>query len=54
VDNGAEPTRSTVSVKNVLKVCFTVLGVAALVYFVISFVASQLVRQLQRRIAIIR
>jgi len=36
VDNGAEPTQSTISVRNVLKVCFTVLGVAALVYFVMQ------------------
>jgi len=35
VNNGADPT-STVSVKNVLIVCFTILGVATLVYVVMQ------------------
>ncbi len=34
MNDGTQPTQSKVSVKNVLTVCFTVLGVATLVYFV--------------------
>jgi len=36
VNGGPEPSRSTISVKNVLTVCLTVLAVATVVYIVLQ------------------